>query len=287
MSTEPAHTAFAKDNFSKSGSSGLYDRARPDYPQEAIQAILSSLPSRSSTKGANVLELGAGTGLFTRGLLKAAAAQRPGQIAKVTAVEPSEGMRTGFLSKLDPNGYGGIEVECVDGLFDKIPAEDASADLVVIAQAFHWVGHDGRSAVEEIARVLKPGGVWALIWNLEDRDVPWIAQIREKYERFEQDTPQYRHGYWRSIYSTPEYAQNFTAPTESHYKRALTTNEDLVVDRVFSKSYITALSETEREQLGAQINETVRRGEGKTWIDEKEGTFEYDYKTDLVLAQRK
>ena len=53
-------------------------------------------------------------------------------------------------------------------------------------QAFHWVGHDGRAAVEEIARVLKPGGVWALIWNLEDRDVPWIAQIREKYEQFEQ-----------------------------------------------------------------------------------------------------
>ena len=139
--------------------------------------------------------------------------------------------------------------------------------------------------------------------------MPWIAQIREKSEQFEQgasrlrsgsngirhlncvnrcaDTPQYRHGYWRSIYSTEEYSRNFTAPTETHYKRALPTTEDLVVDRVFSKSYITALSDAERETLGKEIRDVVRRGEGKTWIDKDQGTFEYDYKTDLVLAQRK
>ena len=101
------------------------------------------------------------------------------------------------------------------------------------------------------------------------------------------DTPQYRHGYWRSIYSTKEYSRNFTAPTETHYKRALPTTEDLVVDRVFSKSYITALSDAEREILGKEIRDVVRRGEGKTWIDKDQDTFEYDYKTDLVLAQRK
>lgn len=65
------------------------------------------------------------------------------------------------------------------------------------------------------------------------------------------------------------------------------TNEDLVVDRVFSKSYITALPDSERESLGNEIREVVRRGEGKTWIDRDAGSFEYDYKTDLVLARRK
>lgn len=208
------------DNPHRAGSSGLYDRARPDYPLEAIETILSQ-----TQPGAHVIELGAGTGLFTRGFLKAAS-NSAGRVAKVTAVEPSEGMRQGFAAKLPPQTD--IQVECVDGLFDKIPAPDASADLVrsrldlarslhahtscthqtpgrdcpgefasldhptrkaeppPARQAFHWVGHDGRAAVEEIARVLKPGGVWALIWNLEDRDVPWIAQIREKYEQFEQ-----------------------------------------------------------------------------------------------------
>lgn len=56
---------------------------------------------------------------------------------------------------------------------------------------------------------------------------------------------------------------------------------------MFSKSYITALSDAERETLGHEIRDVVRRGEGKTWIDKDQGTFEYDYKTDLVLAQRK
>ncbi|BGP56122.1 hypothetical protein JCM8202_005889 [Rhodotorula sphaerocarpa] len=285
--TEQEHTLFAKSNFSKSGASGLYDRARPGYPLEAIDRILASLPNQQQ-QGAHVVELGAGTGLFTRGFLaRAATADNVGRVKRLTAVEPSEGMREGFAKKLEGLEESGIEVAVVDGLFDRIPAPDASADLVVIAQAFHWVGHDGRSAVKEIARVLKPGGVWALIWNLEDGNVPWIAQIREKYERFEQGTPQYRHGYWRSIYDTPEYTESFAAPEESHYKRALPTTEDLVVDRVFSKSYITALNDEEREQLGREVREVVRRGEGKKAIQGgPEGAFEYDYKTDLFLAKR-
>lgn len=142
MSTEPAHTSFAKANFTKSGesrgmqgryckltttphhagSSGLYDRARPDYPLEAIETILSQ-----TQPGAHVIELGAGTGLFTRGFLKAAS-NSAGRIAKLTAVEPSEGMRQGFAAKVPKQTD--IQVECVDGLFDKIPAPDASADLV-------------------------------------------------------------------------------------------------------------------------------------------------------------
>lgn len=94
-------------------------------------------------------------------------------------------------------------------------------------------------------------------------------------------------GYWRSIYDTTEYESAFTLPTESHYTRALPTTEDLVVDRAFSKSYITALSDAERDTLGNEIREVVRKGDGKRWIDKDQGVFEYDYKTDLVLAQRK
>lgn len=109
------------------GSSGLYDRARPDYPSEAIDQILSRLAAGSNS---TVVELGAGTGLFTRGFLERA--QQPsnaGKVARLVAVEPSEGMRQGFMNKLDQS-QGTIRVECEDGLFDQIPVEDASADLV-------------------------------------------------------------------------------------------------------------------------------------------------------------
>jgi len=39
--------------------------------------------------------------------------------------------------------------------------------------------------VREIGRILKPGGAWCLIWNLEDRNVGWVAGLRDAYEQFE------------------------------------------------------------------------------------------------------
>ncbi|GAA6040880.1 hypothetical protein JCM8097_003165 [Rhodosporidiobolus ruineniae] len=292
MTTLSEHQTFATTNFSLSGASGLYDRARPSYPAEAISLILSKLPPN-----ATVLELGAGTGLFTRGLLTAAAEKGEGTIKKLRAIEPSEGMRKGFEKGLEAVGgrdadgkVNGIEVTVEDGTFERIPAEEGEADLVVIAQAFHWMGHNGSAAVNEIARVLKPQtGVWAKIWNLENGDAAqWVAELRNVYEEFEAGTPQYRHGYWKSIWKLEEFPQLFTAPEEHHvYTRTLPTNEDLVVDRAFSKSYITALSSEDRAELEEKLREIVRRGDGKEWIDEKEGTFHYPYATDLFLTTRK
>ncbi|GAA5908864.1 hypothetical protein JCM6882_005470 [Rhodosporidiobolus microsporus] len=295
----PAHQLFATTNFSLSGASGLYDRARPSYPADAISSILSRLPAASSTgEGALIVELGAGTGLFTRGLLSALSVPGSpyhGRVRKVLAVEPSEGMRVGFEKGLEREGLrgadgkvAGVEVECVEGTFEKVPVGEGEADLVVIAQAFHWIGHDGSRAVDEIARVLKPGATWAKIWNLEDRNTPWVAQLRDTYEKFEKDTPQYRLGYWRSIWDLPSFPRLFTSP-ESHdiFTRSLPTTEDLVVDRIFSKSYITALSDEERKGVEEKAREIVRRGEGKEWIEAKEGVFAYPYATDLFMTTRK
>ncbi|GAA6006844.1 hypothetical protein JCM10207_009113 [Rhodosporidiobolus poonsookiae] len=294
--------AFAKTNFSKSGASGLYDRARPSYPAEAISHLLSTLPTTSAT----VVELGAGTGLFTRAFLSAAtSSSSPTQakVGKLVAVEPSEGMREGFAKGIrGMDGFvpaalggegllgsvGGVEVWIKDGAFESVPEADASADLLVIAQAFHWSGRGNVAAVEEIARVLKPGATWAKIWNLEDRDTAWVQQLRDLYEEFEAGTPQYRLGLWKSIWDLPSFPRLFTSP-ESHltYTQLLPTTDDLVVDRVFSKSYITALSDAQRGELEGKLREVVRRGEGRKWIREDEGVFEYPYKTDLFVTKRK
>ncbi|GAA5948181.1 hypothetical protein JCM10213_007056 [Rhodosporidiobolus nylandii] len=282
------HLSFAKDNFSISGASGLYDRARPSYPPAAISQLLSSLP-----QGAVVVELGSGTGLFTRGFLQAAAAEgSEGKVKSLLAVEPSEGMRAAFEMGLeglrDAQGrVGGVEVVCTEGTFDKVPVESGSVDLVVIAQAFHWTGTSGGPAVEEIARILKPGGTWAKIWNLEDPETAWVRGIRGVYEEFEAGTPQYRLGLWKHIWDLPSFSRLFSSPEEhTTFRRALPTNEDLVVDRVFSKSYITALSDEEKKGVEEKVREVVRQGEGKKWIKEEEGTFEYPYKTDLFVTRR-
>lgn len=276
-------TSFAEDNFSRSGASGLYDSARPNYPTPAIEKILSLVAPAS---GSTVVELGAGTGIFTRGLVQVASSTpaHQGRISKVVAVEPSEGMREGFNAKLEK--VHGIDVSIQDGLFDKIPAEDSSVDLVLAAQAFHWVGHDGESALSEIARVLKPDGVLALIWNLEDRSAPWVAQLRDAYEKYEGDTPQYRLGYWKSIFESKTYADHFQKAEYEQFTRSIPTNKEGVVNRVLSKSYITALSDKEQEALAGVLRETVDRGDGRKWIDEGAGTFEYPYTTDLYVIRK-
>ena len=58
------------------------------------------------------------------------------------------------------------DVEALAGTAEAIPLPDASADAVLVAQAFHWF--DAGAACTEIARVLRPGGVLGLVWNLRD-----------------------------------------------------------------------------------------------------------------------
>ncbi|BGO99658.1 hypothetical protein NBRC10513v2_003885 [Rhodotorula toruloides] len=294
---EPAHTTFAKENFSKSGASGLYDRARPSYPPSAISHILSTLPFPSSPSNrATIVELGSGTGLFTRALLSHPDTR--GKVKKIVCVEPSEGMREGFEKATLGGAFGwagqgegveegGVEVECVEGTFEDVPVGDGSEDMVVCAQAFHWTGSNPLPAVRSIARILRPSAPWALIWNLEDRSVPWIAQLRDAYEQFEAGTPQYRLGLWKTMWDQEAYWDVFGEMEKTEFTWMKEVTEQGAVDRVFSKSYITALSDDERAKLETKLREIIQRGDGKKWIDEKAGTFEYDYTTDLFIARRK
>jgi SAM-dependent methyltransferase len=125
-----------------------YERTRPDYPA----ALLDVLPLAAS---ATVLDLGAGTGKLTRVL---AARYR-----KVIAVEPLANMRA-ILERVVPG------VTALAGSAEQIPLDAASVDGVFAAQAFHWF--DKPVALPEIARVLRPGGVFAIVWNDGNDDLP-------------------------------------------------------------------------------------------------------------------
>jgi SAM-dependent methyltransferase len=125
-----------------------YEQTRPAYPP----ALLDALPLDPD---AAVLDLGAGTGKLTRVL---AARYRD-----VTAVEPLAKMRA-VLERVVPG------VTALPGSAERIPLDDGSVDGVFAAQAFHWF--DQRVALPEIARVLRPGGVFAIVWNQGDDDLP-------------------------------------------------------------------------------------------------------------------
>jgi SAM-dependent methyltransferase len=133
----------------------VYERARPGYPDDAVRWLAGDGPR-------DVVDVGAGTGKLTRSLVAAG--------HRVTAVEPSAAM----LAQLRAAVPGAIPLE---GTGEAIPLPDESADVVTAAQAFHWF--DKPVALREIARVLRPGGRIALVWNARDDRVEWVAELTE------------------------------------------------------------------------------------------------------------
>jgi len=118
-----------------------YERGRPGWPPE----VLDLLPVADD---ATVLDLGAGTGKLTRVLAA--------RYAKVFALEPLDELRA-ILAERVP------EAEPLPGVAEAIPLGDEEVDAAFAAQSFHWFAND--VALAEIARVLRPGGVFARLWN--------------------------------------------------------------------------------------------------------------------------
>lgn len=98
-----------------------YERGRPEYPQEAIEFLVKNLQIHKSSL---VVDLGAGTGKFTKFLIPYS--------NQVLAVEPVDGMRNKFTS-LYP------DIKMLSGSAEKMPINAQSIDAVFVAQAFNWV----------------------------------------------------------------------------------------------------------------------------------------------------
>jgi ubiquinone/menaquinone biosynthesis C-methylase UbiE len=130
-----------------------YDRGRPSYPREAAAWLVGEQP-------VTVLELGAGTGKLTAELVALG--------HDVLATDPDAQMLA-ILNRDLP------DVRTSVAPAEEIPLPDQSVDVVVCAQAFHWFDHD--RAFPEIARVLKPGGRLALVWNQRDERIPWVRRL--------------------------------------------------------------------------------------------------------------
>ena len=158
-----------------------YERARPGYPHEVLDVL--GLPP-----GARVCDLAAGTGKLTRMLV--------GRGYDVVAVEPIAGMRA-QLSEVLP------DVEVLDGTAESLPLPDGELDAVTVGQAFHWFRFD--EALAEIARVLKPDGIVALVWNRRDESVPWVRQMSALTDWDGRTVAHYHRVDWPDVLRTAGY----------------------------------------------------------------------------------
>jgi SAM-dependent methyltransferase len=145
-----------------------YDRLRPGYPPDAVVWALDGAFARE------VLDLGAGTGAVTHRL---AGRDAVVELDRVFAVEPDPRMREVLAGSL-------TDVATLDGTAEAIPLSDASVDAVLIGQAFHWFARP--AADLEIARVLRPGGVLAILTNTNPNGADWEAALHERVLGFDQ-----------------------------------------------------------------------------------------------------
>ncbi len=144
---------FEQRRLSFGPAASLYDEIRPSYPPEAARWILGEAPLR-------VVDLGAGTGKFSRVLAALG--------HEVIAIEPDPAMR----AVLEGGSPG---ISALAGSAESMPLRSESVDAVVAAQSFHWFAND--LARDEIARVLRAGGVFGPLWNVRDDSVPWVAEL--------------------------------------------------------------------------------------------------------------
>lgn len=130
-----------------------YDAIRPSYPADVVPFVVPPGARRA-------VDVGAGTGLFTRLLVAAG--------LEVTAVEPSASM-------LELLRAGLPQVQAVNGTGEETILPDGCAEVVTVAQAWHWIDPVAGSA--EAARLLRAGGVLGIVNNQLDTAVPWVHRL--------------------------------------------------------------------------------------------------------------
>ena len=216
-------------------SADAYERGRPSYPDDAIAYLAAEL---GLGPAARILDLAAGTGKLTRLLVEGG--------AEVVAVEPVAAMRAALERALP-------EVSVLEGTAESIPLAAGSVDAVTVAQAFHWF--DADAAIVEIHRVLRPGGGLGLIWNVMGSDPTWLAALRELVHGIRGSVPAYGVSPWQEAFrATPL----FRPLTQRTFDLVHELDEDGLVDRIVSTSYVAALPDADRARLVDEVRALVR-----------------------------
>ena len=202
-----------------SGSFGAvadaYDRGRPSYPAEAVAWLLDG-------DAKIVLELGAGTGKLTRAMVD--------QGHAVFATEKDPAMLAVLKERVS-------EVSAKLASAEEIPANDRSVDVVIAAQAFHWFDH--ALALPEMARVLRPGGHVALVWNSFDQRIPWVRKLVEVTGEWSATSA--------SSHELLAESDLFGQVESAKFPFWQDVTRDTLVDIVASRSYVASLPVDERE----------------------------------------
>jgi SAM-dependent methyltransferase len=248
-----------------------YDRARPGYPPEVVAWCADELGIRP---GRRVLDLAAGTGKLTALLAPLG--------ADLVAAEPVAGMRDRLRAMLPG-------VPAVAAVAEALPFADASVDAVTVAQAFHWF--DGPAAMADLARVVRPGGRMAAIWNARDRSEDWVDRVWRVMDRVEKHAPWRDHqdgtagpdGATRWTERSLVTGEAWTPFTETTFGHRQQLGPDDVVERVRSVSHVAVLPGPEQEAVLDEIRSLLAEHPDTRGRDR----LAIPYRVDCLLTERR
>jgi SAM-dependent methyltransferase len=226
---DPAIVARLASSFGSRAAE--YAAERPGYPDPAVRWVLEPVAARTPLR---VLDLGAGTGKVTAGLVR--------HSSDVMAVEPDPAMLAEFRRHLP-------DVRALAGTAEEIPLPDASVDAIVVGQALHWFDLD--RAVPEMTRVLAPGGVLAGLWNLEDDRVPWVRRMKE----LSGSSASFRK--W-SLDSTLASGPHFPNLERAEFRHAQRRTPRSMTATIGTHSHVLVLPEPERRELMTRVLDYLR-----------------------------
>lgn len=197
-----------------------YHRGRPGYPLEAVRWAVGEEP-------ATVLEIGAGTGRLTEQLVALGHA--------VHATDPDPAMLAVLAQHLP-------DVRTTVAPAEALPVAHRSVDVVVCAQAFHWL--DAERALAEAARVLRPGGTFAVLANRRDERIPWVKRLGRIL-----GSPVREDASAAALAA----AEAFGEVEETSHRSWQTIDRDTVQDLALSRSHVALLDDDARARLLAQV----------------------------------
>jgi ubiquinone/menaquinone biosynthesis C-methylase UbiE len=282
----------------------------------ATTVAASSTPAAAAAPSPRVirlLDLGAGTGIFTRCLWSrvrsfasahAESLQRldGGVEFDVFAVEPVEGMRQRFREKCPK------ELTVLEGSGASMPGvATGSVDVVFAAQSFHWFSTP--EALREIARVLRKDrpSFFCPVWNTRDESAVngFTAALEAIITPcYPADVPRQQSKKWKQVFELPlqgliatdaeaagagepssEGLRPFVLQTSSHRQDPAVSQRgdaDLVLARVLSISVIAALLKPEQDAIAERVR-TLLREHPDTKGKEQ---FEIPYVADAYVYRR-
>ncbi|MES2131839.1 MAG: class I SAM-dependent methyltransferase [Bacteroidota bacterium] len=235
-----------------------YVKYRPHYPVELLRFLQNTY---KLTPDKLVADIGAGTGISTALFLKAG--------YNVIAVEPNKEMLDKAIELLGV--FPGFVAN--NGTAEQTGLETASVDAIIAGQAFHWF--DALKTKTEFKRILKSGGITALIWNERKTSSDFEIEYDALITKHARDYVQVDH---RNI--DQEHIAAFFNPAPIHLE--VFANQQVfdfegLKGRLLSSSYMPALHEEGYDAMLEDLKFLFDKYQSK-------GTITINYNTKLYVG---